>query len=146
VLSTLDLYPQPVPPWDMVKRSRGDTRHLKQRGRGWYFVIKTPIAARGKLHKEKVVLSLHTQSLREAQAKRPALEHQWQQAFERASRGAALTGSEVEEASREVYLGLLGRLEHDAQRGRVTAEDVGVYQDHAIEDLENANWGLSGQR
>lgn len=128
----------------IARKPKGDTRLLQRRWQTWYFVQSVPAAARVKLGKRLVVQSLKTKSLPEAQGRRVAVEHHWSQVFERAARGAALSPSEVEEQARDVYMGLLGRLAHDAQRGRVTAEGVDAFRDAAIEDLTDANWEAAG--
>jgi len=89
-----------------------------KRGNTWYYTRKIPRGVRGKFGgKEKIVVSLGTQSPREAIGKRPAVDAHWQKAFERARAGAPLTAEEVAEAAREVYLSAVEQMEKQARAG-----------------------------
>jgi integrase len=84
----------------------------------YYYVRKVPRDIRAKFGgKEKIVVSLGTQSQREAIGKRPAVDAHWQRQFERARAGAPLTGAEIAEAAREVYLSAVDHMEKQARAG-----------------------------
>jgi hypothetical protein len=140
-----------------VAKSRADTRYLKRQGHAWSFVMAIPKGLRGRFMSEgrkakkgqrlpgkpltKVVASLHTQSLKEAQAQRWPLVHQWRQAFERAAKGIAMTLPEIEAQAREVYLSMLESMEAYARRRKrapsVEAENLDIvlyeFMDHVRE-------------
>lgn len=108
-------------------------RRPDRRCGGWYFVMAVPRNLRGKLLSQgqrardgqrspgkalrKVVISLGTHNLREAQGKRAVLEHHWSQVFERARRGMELSPAEIEEQAREIYVSLLESMADNAKRG-----------------------------
>jgi len=112
-----------------------DLRYLKKRHQTWYFALAVPVAARGKFVSEgrngksgkplaKVVESLGTQSLREAQDRRWPLVHEWRERFKRTMASVPLTVAEIEFEAREIYTSLLERMAADAKRGRYTGDPV----------------------
>jgi integrase len=96
---------------------------LQQRHRTWYYVRKVPRDLRARFSSKgskpllKVVVSLETQNVREAQAKRDELDGHWTRQFERARAGAPLSGADIAEAKREVYLSALDHMEAQARAG-----------------------------
>ena len=122
-----------------MARTKSDTRYLKRQYQSWYFVTAVPRTLRGRFVSQgrngrpgkplaKIVVSLNTQSLAEAQEKRWPLVNQWRENFRRAMSGVALTRAEIEELAREAYTATLERLEADAKRHKasptVQMEDV----------------------
>jgi integrase len=112
-----------------------DLRYLKKRHQTWYFALAVPVAARGKFISEgrnghsgkplaKVVESLGTQSLKEAQDRRWPLVHEWRERFKRTMANVPLTLAEIEFEAREIYTSLLERLEAAAKRGKYTGDPV----------------------
>ena len=104
-----------------------DTRYLKQRHQGWYFVAAVPRALRGKFLSDgrngsagqplsKIVVSLKTQSLGEAQDRRWPLVKQWRETFQRAQTGEPLSLAEIDAQAREIFTSTLERMEVDAKR------------------------------
>jgi integrase len=121
--------------------AKSDTRYLKRRHQGWYFVAAVPRALHGKIESagrngepgkplSKIVVSLNTQSLAEAQERRWPLVNQWRENFRRALSGAPLTRAEIDELARETYTATLERLEADAKRHKppreMQIEDIGL--------------------
>jgi len=111
-----------------------DTRYLKRRHQSWYFVAAIPRALRGKFVSEgrngsagrplsKVVVSLKTQSLGEAQDRRWPLVKQWRETFQRALTGEPLSPAEIDEQAREIFLSTLERMEGDANRRRLSINE-----------------------
>jgi hypothetical protein len=107
--------------------AKSDTRYLKRRHQAWYFVTAVPRGLHGRFMSTgrngragkalaKIVVSLNTQSLAEAQERRWPLVNQWRENFRRALSGAPLTRAEIEELARETYTATLERLEADAKR------------------------------
>ncbi len=96
---------------------------LQQRHRTWYYVRKVPrelrarYASKGGKPLLKVVVSLETQNVREAQARRDELDAHWTRQFERDRAGAPLSGADIAEAKREVYLSALDHMEAQARAG-----------------------------
>jgi integrase len=96
---------------------------LQQRHRTWYYVRKVPRDLRARFSSKgskpllKVVVSLETQNVREAQAKRDELDGHWTRQFERTRAGAPLSGADIAEAKREVYLSALDHMEAQARAG-----------------------------
>lgn len=95
-----------------------DLRYLKQRHRTWYFALAVPVAVRGKFLSSgrnghggkpltKIVESLGTQSLKEAQDRRWILVHEWRERFKRTLADVPLTVAEIEFEAREIYTSLL---------------------------------------
>jgi hypothetical protein len=143
-----------------------DTRYLKRQHQSWYFCMAIPNGLRAKFVSQgrqgrpgkplsKIVETLGTQSLAQAQEARWPLVHEWRDKFKRALSGEPLTTSEIEAEAREVYTTTLQRLEADARRGKypgsptrgpdgqtITPEEVsvGVMHDEAGEALENEDW------
>jgi integrase len=120
-----------------------DTRYLKQRHQGWYFVAAIPRALRGKFVSEgrngsagrplsKIVVSLKTQSLGEAQARRWPLVKQWRETFQRAQTGEPLSLVEIDAQAREIFTSTLERMEVDVKRQRLSIN----------EERESLNEGL----
>ena len=120
-----------------------DTRYLKRRHQSWYFVAAIPRALRGKFVSEgrngsvgrplsKVVVSLKTQSLGEAQDRRWPLVKQWRETFQRAQTGEPLSLAEIDAQAREVFTSTLERMEVDAKRQRLSIN----------EERESLNEGL----
>jgi len=118
------LYHQPVP---SAGPGMADTRYLRQRHQGWYFVAAVPRALRGKFLSDgrngsagrplsKIVVSLKTQSLGEAQDRRWPLVKQWRETFQRAQTGEPLSLAEIDAQAREIFTSTLERMEVDAKR------------------------------
>lgn len=91
-----------------------DTRYLKRRHQSWYFVAAIPRALRGKFVSEgrdgragrplsKIVVSLTTQSLGEAQERRWPLVKQWRETFQRTQTGEPLSLAEIDAQAREIF-------------------------------------------
>jgi integrase len=110
-------------------RNVADTRYLRQRHQGWYFVAAVPRALRDRFVSEgrngsagrplsKIVVSLKTQSLGEAQARRWPLVKQWRETFQRAQAGEPLTLAEIDAQAREIFTAALERMEADGKRQR----------------------------
>lgn len=123
----IDLYP-----W---ARAMADLRYLKKRHQTWYFALAVPVAVRGKFISEgrnghggkplaKVVESLGTQSLKEAQDRRWPLVHEWRERFKRTMANVPLTLAEIEFEAREIYTSLLERMAAAAKRGKYTGEPI----------------------
>jgi len=134
------LYHQHVP---SPGHGMADTRYLKRRHQSWYFVAAIPRALRGKFVSEgrngsvgrplsKVVVSLKTQSLGEAQDRRWPLVKQWRETFQRAQTGEPLSLAEIDAQAREVFTSTLERMEVDAKRQRLSIN----------EERESLNEGL----
>jgi len=79
--------------------AKSDTRYLKRRHQAWYFVTAVPRGLHGRFMSTgrngragkalaKIVVSLNTQSLAEAQERRWPLVNQWRENFRRALSGA----------------------------------------------------------
>ena len=120
-----------------------DTRYLKRRHQSWYFVAAVPRALRGNFVSEgrngtagrplsKIVVSLKTQSLREAQDRRWPLVKQWRETFQRAQAGEPLSLAEIDAQAREIFTSTLERMEVDAKRRRLSIN----------EERESLNEGL----
>jgi integrase len=120
-----------------------DTRYLKQRHQTWYFVAAIPRALRGKFRGEgpnrgggrplsKIVVSLKTQSLGEAQDRRWPLVKHWRETFQRAQTGEPLSLVEIDAQAQEIFTSTLERMEVDAKRHRLSAN----------EERESLNQGL----
>ena len=133
-------YHQPVP---SAGRGMADTRYLKRRHQSWYFVAAIPRALRGKFISEgrngsvgrplsKVVVSLKTQSLGEAQDRRWPLVKQWRETFQRAQTGEPLSLAEIDAQAREIFTSTLERMEVEAKRQRLSID----------EERESLNEGL----
>jgi integrase len=133
--------------------ARADRRYLKQRHQGWYFVTAVPRALRGRFvsagHNgrpgkplSKIVVSLNTQSLREAQDKRWPLVQEWRAQFERAASGAPLTLSEIGAIAGERYAAILVELEALAKR-KGSAE-FHRYLSQLAERIQRASEGFGG--
>ncbi len=120
-----------------------DLRYLKQHRRGWYFSMKVPQDLRGQFMSEgragkngrrhpgsplsKIVVSLRTASLREAQERRWPLVHEWRQKFERARTGAPFALAEIDAFARESYAAVLAAMEAEKHLPRnvlITGERV----------------------
>ncbi len=125
--------------------AHADTRYLKRQHQGWYFVTAVPRGLRSRFISQgrhgrpgqplsKIVVSLNTQSLSEAQERRWPLVHKWREAFERAASGTPLSLAEIEAEAREVYTATLERLETEAKRSpaktaeQIQALDLGLRQ------------------
>ena len=109
-----------------------DLRYLKRRRNGFYFHMAIPQDLRGRFTSEgrrgkhgrrhpgqaltKVVVSLHTQSLHEAQQRRWPLVHEWREKFERARTGAPLTLAEIDAVAHETYAAVLAVMEAEAKK------------------------------
>lgn len=145
-----------------------DLRYLKQRHRTWYFALAVPVAVRGKFLSSgrnghggkpltKIVESLGTQSLKEAQDRRWILVHEWRERFKRTLADVPLTVAEIEFEAREIYTSLLERMAAEAKRGKHTGDPIlspdgetvmftpeqaaiDVARDAAIEALEQEDW------
>jgi integrase len=120
-----------------------DTRYLKRRHQSWYFVIAIPAALRGKFAGQKrdgstarplskIVISLKTQSLTEAQERRWPLVKEWRETFRRALTGDPLSPVEIDAQAREIFTSTLERMEADAKRRRSSFG----------EEIESLNHGL----
>ena len=120
-----------------------DTRYLKRRHQSWYFVAAIPRALRGKFVSEgrngsagrplsKIVVSLKTQSLAEAQDRRWPLVKQWHETFQRAQTGEPLSIAEIDAQAQEVFTSTLERMEVDAKGRRLSMN----------EERESLNEGL----
>jgi integrase len=114
-----------------MAKAKSDTRYLKRQYQSWYFVAAVPRVVRGRFVSAgrngkpgkplgKIVVSLNTQSLSEAQERRWPLVNQWRENFRRAMSGAPLTRAEIEELARETYTATLERLEADAKRHKTS--------------------------
>jgi integrase len=125
-----------------------DTRYLRQRHQGWYFVAAVPRALRSKFVSDgrngsagrplsKIVVSLKTQSLSEAQARRWPLVKQWRETFQRSQTGEPLSLAEIDAQAREIFTSTLERMEVDAKRLPINEEreslNEGLYS--FLEDL-----------
>ncbi len=108
-----------------------DTRYLKQRHQSWYFVAAIPRALRGKFVSEgrngsagrplsKIVVSLKTQSLAEAQDRRWLLVKQWRETFQRAQTGEPLSIAEIDAQAQEIFTSTLERMEADSKGRRLS--------------------------
>ena len=109
-----------------------DLRYLKRRRNGFYFHMAIPQDLRGRFTSEgrrsthgrrnpgqaltKVVVSLHTQSLHEAQERRWPHVQQWREKFERARTGAPLTLAEIDAVAHETYAAVLAVMEAEAKK------------------------------
>ena len=131
--------------------ARSDTRYLKRQWQGWYFVMAIPTCLRGRFISSgrhgkagrpltKIVISLGTQSLAEAQDKRWPLVHEWRERFKRATANVPLTLTEIDALGRESYAATLVGLERWAKRtddpakfNHGLAEVAGLLQ-HGIAD------------
>jgi integrase len=111
-----------------------DTRYLRQRHQGWYFVAAVPRELRGKFVSNgrngsagrplsKIVVSLKTQSLAEAQQRRWPLVKQWRETFQRAQTGEQLSLAEIDAQAREIFMSTLERMEADAKTHRVSINE-----------------------
>jgi hypothetical protein len=120
-----------------------DTRYLKRRHQSWYFVAAIPRALRGKFVSDgrngspgrplsKIVVSLKTQSLGQAQDRRWPLVKQWRETFQRALTGDSLSPAEIDAQAREIFTSTLERMEVDTKRGRSSIN----------EERESLNHGL----
>jgi integrase len=120
-----------------------DTRYLKRRHQSWYFVAAIPRALRGKFVSDgrngsagrplsKIVVSLKTQSLGQAQDRRWPLVKQWRETFQRALTGDSLSPAEIDAQAREIFTSTLERMEVDTKRGRSSIN----------EERESLNEGL----
>ena len=120
-----------------------DTRYLKRRHQSWYFVAAIPRALRGKFVSEgrngsagrplsKIVVSLKTQSLGEAQDRRWPLVKQWRETFQRAQTGEPLSLAEIDAQAREIFTSTLERMEVDVKRQQLSIN----------EERESLNEGL----
>jgi hypothetical protein len=109
----------------------------------WYFVAAVPRALRGKFTGEarsgnagrplsKIVVSLKTQSLGEAQERRWPLVKQWRETFQRAQTGEPLSLAEIDAQAREIFTSTLERMEVDAKRRQLSIN----------EERESLNEGL----
>ena len=82
-----------------------DTRYLKKRRQGWYFVIKVPADLReafgGK--KSDIVLSLHTRDLTQAQKDRWPLVTEWTARFDVMRGKREFTPAEIEEQAQRTF-------------------------------------------
>lgn len=114
-----------------MARTKSDTRYLKRQYQSWYFVTAVPRALQGRFVSQgrngrpgkplaKIVISLNTQSLADAQERRWPLVNQWRENFRRAMSGAPLTRAEIGELAREAYTATLERLEADANRHKAS--------------------------
>jgi integrase len=145
-----------------------DLRYLKKRHQSWYFALAVPVAVRGKFVSNgrrgrggkpltKIVESLGTQSLREAQDRRWPLVHEWRERFKRTMANVPLTIAEIEAEAREIYTSLLEQMAADAKRGKhkgdpilspdgetvmVTPEQVAIDAalDDAVDALAQEDW------
>jgi integrase len=121
--------------------AKPDTRYLKRQYQSWYFVTAVPKALRGRFLSAgrngrpgralgKIVVSLCTQSLSQAQERRWPLVHEWRENFKRAATGAPLTRDEIDALARETYTATLERLAADAKRHNLPrsaqVEDIGL--------------------
>ena len=111
-----------------------DTRYLKRRHQSWYFVAVIPRALCGKFVSEgrngsagrplsKIVVSLKTQSLGEAQDRRWPLVKQWRETFQRAQTGESLSFAEIDAQAREIFTSTLERMEVDAKRRQLSTNE-----------------------
>ena len=111
-----------------------DTRYLKRRHQSWYFVAAIPRALRGKFVSEgrngsagrplsKIVVSLKTQSLGEAQDRRWPLVKQWRETFQRAQTGEPLSLAEIDAQAREIFTSTLERMEVDVKRQQLSINE-----------------------
>src|SRR5450759_3852621 len=110
-----------------TRMAQADTRYLKRQHQCWYFVTAVPRGLRGRLIGQgrrgrpgrplsKIVISLRTQSLSEAQEKRWPLVHEWRERFKRAMSGVPLSLGEIDRLARESYAATLANLEALAKR------------------------------
>lgn len=115
-----------------------DTRYLKQRRQGWYFIIAVPRDLRRKLSKQKIEISLATRDLSQAQQDRwpKVVEHT--EYFERLRNGAPLTPALIDAQALQLYTATLARMEANARRGkRAWAEsEAGDDEDPEIRALD----------
>ena len=107
--------------------ANSDTRYLKRQFQTWYFAMAIPRPLRGRFVSQgrngkpgrpltRIVESLGTQSLKEAQEKRWPLVHEWREKFKRANAGVPLTLAEIDALARECYSAELASLDSMAKR------------------------------
>jgi integrase len=137
--------------------AKSDTRYLKRQHQSWYFVTAVPKALRGRFLSEgrkarggrrhpgkplnKIVVSLGTQSLADAQEKRWPLVTEWREKFQRALSGTPLTGAEIDAEARDLYHYLLDWMEQHKKADREEeANNIDVNLDIVAEALENESW------
>jgi hypothetical protein len=98
-----------------------DTRHLKRRHETWFFTLAVPRDLRGNVGKERIVLSLKTRDLSEAQDARWAKLQEFRQEFARL-RGKKPSAAEpldpkalldIDEFARASYHEALTKMEKD---------------------------------
>jgi hypothetical protein len=110
-----------------INMAQADTRYLKRQHQGWYFVTAVPKSLRGRFISQgrhgrpgrplsKIVISLGTQSLSEAQERRWPLVHEWRERFKRTKSDVPFTLAEVDALARESYAAMLGGLDSLAKR------------------------------
>jgi integrase len=108
--------------------AKSDTRYLKKRHQRWYFVTAVPRALHGRFVGQgpngkpgkplsKIVVTLNTQSLSEAQDRRWPLVNEWRENFRRALSNAPLTRAEIDDEARKLYEETKIRLDNAARRG-----------------------------
>ena len=127
-----------------------DTRYLKRRHQSWYFIVAIPRALRGKFvgsgrngsarrPLSKIVVSLKTQSLGEAQERRWPLVKHWRETFQRAQTGKPCR-LRKSTRRREIFTSTLERMEVDVKRRRLSTNEEreslseGLYS--FLEDME----------
>jgi len=114
-------------PSEATGMAQADTRYLKRQHQCWYFVTAVPRGLRGRFISRgrrgrqgrplsKIVISLGTQSLSEAQEKRWPLVHEWRERFKRALSGVPFSLGEIDRLARESYAATLANLEALAKR------------------------------
>ena len=111
-----------------------DTRYLKKQRQGWYLCLTVPRELRGQFTSDgrrgkhgrrhpgqplsKIVVSLRTQALHEAQERRWPLVQEWRQKFERARTGAPFTLADIDAFARESYAAALVTMNENAENPR----------------------------
>ena len=131
-----------------------DTRYLKKQRQGWYLCLTVPRELRGQFTSDgrrgkhgrrhpgqplsKIVVSLRTQALHEAQERRWPLVQEWRQKFERARTGAPFTLADIDAFARESYAAALVTMNENAENPRFwedlkylkDSEQTGVPRDY----------------
>ena len=129
-----------------------DLRYLKQRHQSWYFSLAVPVAVRGRFLSNghnghggkplaRIVTSLGTQSLKEAQDRRWPLVHEWRERFKRVMANVPLTVAEIEAEARELYHYLLDWMEQHKKADRdEEAATINANLDATAEALVDEDW------
>jgi hypothetical protein len=122
-----------------------DTRYLKRRHEGWYFVIAVPRPLRSKFpgKTKLIVQSLKTRDLVTAQRARWALKVEFETAFERLANDVPLTPAEIGQEAQRAYEGMLAALETVKPHAEPQEAPQGEAQDTPeLAGLRIAGWNL----